>query len=109
MKLYFITIHGNLSQYTKLEPHEHIGITPAKGCDMIIRNDHGHVFSASSKSYFTSIDDAVASFAERQRSYIAQTERKLEQERAVLDHALSHLVTHLTSRFGTQVTNEPSK
>jgi hypothetical protein len=91
MKVYFITINGNLSQYTKLEPHEHVGITPVEGCDMIIRNDHGHVFSADSRSYYATIEEAVAAFTERQRGYIDQTEQTLVRERNALDLALSHL------------------
>lgn len=92
MKLYFIDIHGNLLEYTRLEPSECRGMAPAEGCDMLIKCKHGHVSSANSKSYFATIKQAVEAFADKQRGYIDQTRERLERERLALLKALSHQV-----------------
>lgn len=88
MKVYFITIHGELLEYEKLDLSKCPSMAPAKGCDMLIRDSRGNINSANSFSYFSSVADAVSSFEKKQRQYIAQTESRLAEEKQALEKVM---------------------
>jgi hypothetical protein len=96
VKLYFIDIHGNLLEHTRLDRDEARGLAPANGCDILVKNSRGHINSGNSKNYFETIEEAVANFETRQLEFIAQSESKLARERKALDNARSLLHRNAT-------------
>jgi hypothetical protein len=96
-KKYFITIHGDIREY---ELHSSTSMRPQDGCDMLIKDKHGHVSSANSSRYFDTVEEAVQRWSEKQLLYIEQSSSRLSSEVAAF--------RNLQSNFRSFISGETS-
>jgi hypothetical protein len=85
-KLYFIDIRGRMHEYTKVEHAS--SMAPIDGCDMLIRDGTGRIYSARSSSYFHTAEEAVANFRSKQLRYIDQSDEQMKKAGNVLGIAI---------------------
>lgn len=80
--VYFVDIHGNLSEYEIVNPiEENLMIQPANGCDMLVRRTAtGHISSAKRVHYYDSPQEALRAFIDKQDLYVDQWMDRLKLE-----------------------------
>lgn len=98
-KKYFITTTGEILEY---ELYSSTSMAPQKGCDILIKNEHGHVYSGNSSYYLDSVEEAAQRWIEKQLLYIEQAAARLSSDVA----ALRNLQANVRSFNSGEVKNE---
>ncbi|MEB3214423.1 MAG: hypothetical protein VKL39_23955 [Leptolyngbyaceae bacterium] len=88
MKKYFVSTRGDINEY---EVHKSDSVRPQDGCDMLVRDKHGHVYSASSSVYFDTVEEAAQRWVEQQKLYIDRLTSRLSSEVAALRNLQANL------------------
>lgn len=73
------------------------GMTPIAGCDILIKNEHGHINSAKSSSYSDTEDEAIAAALVAQHDSLEVYEPKVED----IKKAIGSLESMQASRRGS--------
>lgn len=88
-KVYFVDIKGKLSEFTIIERE---GMSPASGCDFLIEDEKGFIYSGSYKSYFATKKEALQEAEKRFLKWAAQSEERLFKEKLALEYVQIQLL-----------------
>lgn len=91
--VYFVDIHGNLSEYEIVNPiAENLMMRPAEGCDMLVRSTATrNISSAKRVQYYDTPQEALRAFIDKQDLYIDQTKERLHKEKVARINAMVKL------------------
>ncbi len=67
MTKYIVYIKSGVPTLHEVEVVDMPGMTPIVGCDILIKNEHGHINSARSARYSDSAADAIAAALESEQ------------------------------------------
>lgn len=88
-KVYSVNIRGEISEYTIVEKR---GWGPQNGCDILVEDKQGNVYSGSSKDYFLIKREALLNAKKRTEGFIEIHEATLCSSRKALKVIIEQLI-----------------
>ncbi len=87
-KLYFVDTAGNVSEHITVNPPMQ---APCRGCDLLVKDKYGHIYSGDSKSYLKSKAVALKKAKETNEKYLKSHLAFAKRQRKILKNIESQL------------------
>lgn len=90
-KVYFVSTDGQLKEYTIVNKKDWGNTAPQAGCDILIKDDRGLIYSGSTTSYLPSKKEALEKAEKRGLSFVNTYKNLLETYQEALNNIQDQL------------------